>query len=474
MSSTFDYSEVVYQELLNLVRDCSLIGISTFTNYYYHAVKVTKRLKAEYPEKKIVWGGVHATVSPETSIRYADMVCLGEGEETVLEIANRISLNMSVEDVIGTWTKSGDGSINKNPIRPLEENLDKYPYQDYDFSTMYTIYEDGHLRALTLEKMKSPFWMGIDDEYFGLKSTENYQYLTLGARGCPYECTYCCNNCYRRLYEGKGRLLRWRSVEHIIKELETVIKQYPFVNFISFFEDDFLARPIASINEFCHSYRSRIGLPFKCNFHAYGVTEEKISLLSDAGLICVEMGLESGSARTNREVFKRRYDPLRFMEATEILAKFPNIKTFYDIILDNPFETEGDMRETLMLMTKLAKPYNVSAFSLTFFPGTELYYRAIDERIITGDLEEIANKKNNKRYNNRRYIKQLFLSANLVDTRLGRALFSLASNPTLMRMLGSERLDNIMNPVMDILHKPARLLYKASRTLLKGQNKATL
>lgn len=441
------YSKEVLEELVEHVKDCDIIGFSVFTNYYFPAAKLSAFLKEKFPEKTIVWGGIHATASPETSIKHADVLCIGEGEETVLELAKNLSENKMVDNILGTWVKKKDGTVIKNEARMLEQNLDKYPYQDYEYSHMHLI-RQNHIVPVTPEMMKELLHMGsAGQQYFGLKQKESFQYLTMTARGCPFSCTYCCNNAYKKIYTGKGKWLRSRSIEHVIGELKYILKKYGYVNFISFFDDDFCARPNEFINQFCDVYQKEINLPFKCNLHTYGVNKEKIQKLVTTGLTSVEIGLQSGSERVHKDIYKRGFNQKIFLDAAKILADFPQIITYYDVILDNPYETEEDTSLTIKFLAKLPKPFHLSCFSLTFFPGTEMYDRAVADGLVNpNDLTTISGKINNRLYFNNAYSKMLILLSGKT-TPLITPVFTVLGHPAFIKLLSGKKTDEILQKV---------------------------
>lgn len=444
---TGKYSKAVREDLAALVRDCDVIGISVFTNFFFRAAELSEFLKERYPEKTIVWGGIHATVSPETAIQHADVICLGEGEETALELLQMASQKKQRTDVLGTWVKTKNGII-KNDARPLEENLDKYPYQDYDASHMHVI-KDGRIVPVTEEMLKEILHLGAHAKaYFGLDTEENYQYLTLTSRGCPFQCAYCCNNAYRRLYAGKGRWLRSRSIGHVMGEIEDFVKKHGYVNFISFFDDDFLARPNEFFTEFFDEYDKRIHMPFKCNLGAFSVNREKFKRLYDSGLTNVEVGLQSGSGRVHKEVYLRPFIPGKFLESARIMAEFPRVIKYYDVILDDPYEDERDMYETIKFLSSMPKPFHLSCFSLTFFPGTALYDRAVADGIVDpSNLKPISDKKNNKLYYNNAYSKILILAAGKADPKF-KFVFTVAGLPFFLKLFSLPLFDSLFQKVL--------------------------
>ena len=440
------YPESVLEDLAKLVEDCDVIGFTVFTNFYFRAAELSGFLKNKHPDKPIVWGGIHATVSPESSIKHADIVCLGEGEETALEIMRMVSEKKFRTDVLGTWVKTKEG-IMKNDMRRLEENLDAYPYQDYEPSHMHVI-KNGRIVKVDESLLKEMLHLGSQaKEYFDLDSDENYQYLTLSTRGCLYQCAYCCNNAYQSRYAGKGRWLRSRSIKHVIGELVEFRKKHGYVNFISFFDDDFLARPNEFILEFFDEYDQQVGLPFKCNFGAFNVNRIKIKRLYDSGLKNCEMGLQSGSERVHKEVYFRPFLAKQFMEAAKLLAEFPII-TYYDVILDNPYETEEDLSKTIVFVAGMPKPMQLSCFSLTFFPGTALYNRAVSDGLVDAEnLEPISSKKNNALYLNNAYSKMLVLAAGKTPPYL-QPLYKIAAQPAFLKAFSKPLPDRIFAKIL--------------------------
>ena len=135
-------------------------------------------------------GGIHPTVDPENTLndKNIDMVCLGEGEEALVELCDKMDSGRDHRKVDSIWVKD-NGSIVRNNIRLLSDNLESRPFPDrsiFDFKKL----SDTRLGMLTV----------------------------LAGRGCPYDCTYCCNHQYRKLYPNAGKYVRFRDPEAIIQE----------------------------------------------------------------------------------------------------------------------------------------------------------------------------------------------------------------------------------------------------------------
>ena len=96
--SRLHYPQVVLDDVTELCQDAGLVGLSLMTNQFLQAVAVTEHLKRELTVP-VIWGGVHPTVSPEECLVYADMVCVGEGEETLIELVDRLAQGESYHDL---------------------------------------------------------------------------------------------------------------------------------------------------------------------------------------------------------------------------------------------------------------------------------------------------------------------------------------------------------------------------------------
>jgi radical SAM superfamily enzyme YgiQ (UPF0313 family) len=164
----------------------------------------------------------------------------------------------------------------------------------------------------------------------------------------------------------------------VIRELEEVVRHNPQVEYINFQDDCFLASPEEYFEEFCDKYKKRVATPFIIRTLPLYVTRDKLRLLKESGLSWISLGLESGSDRVCREIYKRKSLSADFLKAAEIVKEF-DLAAFYDIITDNPFETEADSLETINVLMKTPKPFFVEFFSLTLYPGTELYEKAQSE-----------------------------------------------------------------------------------------------
>ena len=162
-----------------------------------------------------------------------------------------------------------------------------------------------------------------------------------------------------------------RSVDNIIKELQEAKRNLPFVKIFLFEDDAFFIIPEETIREFGKKYKELIKMPLAITGAAPStLTREKLAILVDAGLISLRMSIETAAKKT-KKFYKRPASNIQVLKAARLLGEYNNYaKIFYNIILDSPWDTDEDLTETLMFMSKLPTPYELWLCSLVFFPTT--------------------------------------------------------------------------------------------------------
>jgi radical SAM superfamily enzyme YgiQ (UPF0313 family) len=341
-----------------------MVGISLRSSYFKIASEITKKINEDL-SVPVIWGGTHPTIAPEECIQVADLICLGEGEDPVLELAERISNSQDYTDIRNLWIRK-NGHLIKNELRPLIQDLDSLPFPDYGDENTYFI-ENGQISS-------------------GDPVLQTYNLNILASRGCPYHCSYCCNSIFNSLYDGKGPRIRRRSVENVMKEIHALKDRFPNLRRIDFIDEVF-AWDRKWTSSFIERYSKEIQLPFQCAQHPNMVNQETLRLLRDAGLERVEVGVQSGSERIRKEYFERPVSDRRLFEASRLLNQM-GIVPFYDFIVDNPFESEEDRKQGLEFLLKLPRPFHLHVFSLIFFPNTIITRRALTAQLISKDQVE--------------------------------------------------------------------------------------
>jgi radical SAM superfamily enzyme YgiQ (UPF0313 family) len=451
------YTQNLLEEVCELCKDSCLIGISFMTYFFDRAVQLTQALKRRH-DIPVIWGGIHPTLRAEEALEYADMVCIGEGEDALLELTEKIEKGQDYSDVKNVWVKR-NGKVIKNPLRPLIKDLDTLPFIDFDLDEHYCY---DHVKDSVRE---------IDDLFLeellqlrpDLKGNFQICYRTMTDRGCPHRCTYCSISVQKELYQGQS-FFRKRSVENVVKELGQIKKRFPFVETVQFFDDTFFSRSTSDIHKFSAMYKEFIGLPFHAQCSPGTITEEKLDALVEAGLIYTEMGIQTGSKRIKR-LYNRKESNREIIDAAKIIHKHRDklLLPDYHVILDNPWETEDDTLDTLHLILDLPRPFCLKLSTLQFFPGTKLYLKGKEDGFFKNHIREIYRVPFLAPQN--RYVD--FLVYLTTFQWIPRKAFLILASPRLVRLLRRDSLRPVYQQAYILLEK-LRLVSKGIGALMRG------
>ena len=303
-----------------------LVGMSLVTGAHARAC----RRAAAIRERGVptIAGGPHATFAPEEVLGSGafDYVCLGEGEQPLLDLLGALARGGEVRGIPNIWSRGGP----RPRIRAPVPDLDRLPFVARDFMAE----EDGVVHVLT-------------------------------QRGCPYSCSYCTAGALRQLYRGH-RYRRRRSVASVMRELSELGE----INYVVFLDDTFTVDP-DWLDEFCRAYGQGVGAGFSINAHAETVNPELLRKLADAGCRHAVFGVESGNPRVRRDVLNRRVDDRQIVEAFR-WSRRAGIMTTANYMIGLPDEGPSDVEQTLALNARL-DPDDLQCFVFYPYPGTRLH-----------------------------------------------------------------------------------------------------
>lgn len=284
-----------------------------------------------------VFGGPHPTVFPEVIYEDGvDVVCRGEGEGAILDLAQRLSEGVSLRNILNLWVKEGE-TIFKNALRPLISCLDDLP-------------------------------LPSRRQWPGLAPWEREKMHILTGRGCPYSCSFCFNPSYNDLYGGGWAKIRKRSVSEVFKEILSFREEFP-LKFI-FFDDDVFVLPKGWLREFSARYAGEIGLPFFCQVRADLIDEEVVWLLQQAGCHGVSMGLETAHDETRSRILGKEISLEEYRRAA-FLIKAAGIRLKTSNMICIPGVSLREDLKTIALNADLGVDY-ASANCLAFYPKTKI------------------------------------------------------------------------------------------------------
>ncbi|MBN1879768.1 B12-binding domain-containing radical SAM protein [bacterium] len=356
-----------------------LLGVSLMSSHWRRVIGMHTAIRSAC-RCPIIWGGIHPTISPDECLEYADMVCIGEGEKPMLELVKAISEDKDFQSIPGIWVKRTDGSIIMNSPAPREDNLSSLPFPDHEDSA-HRIFHGGRIQTID-DGIWRCYIPGFMDTHYVMSS-----------RGCPHNCTYCCNSALRTITHGP--YLRRRSPEHFIGEMTEIKAKYPNLKGFVFMDDSFFYGDRTWFESFCSLYLNNIDLPFFCWANPIAVTKEKIDMLVPAGLVGVHVGLESGSARVSNDIYQRKVTQDQFYKCMNILHENRRqiVDIRVDVITDNPYETEEEVADTVSVLSYLKKPFFVGIVSLIFYPKTMLEQCAIRDGLVGEGNDKLYNEE---------------------------------------------------------------------------------
>jgi radical SAM superfamily enzyme YgiQ (UPF0313 family) len=331
-----------------------LVAFSAVSDYYQWICAVAAELKSK-SKIPTVFGGIHVTALPAKTLQkpFVDYAVIGEGEYALLDLANALQNGGDVSEIPNVWSKS-NGAIIKNPPRLPIADLNSLPFPD---------------KSIFVEEV--PIYSEI--------------YYVLTSRGCPYACTYCCNNILHRLYGGR-KFLRKRSPQNVIDELKFAQKAYPF-KMVFFVDDDFISNK-RWLKEFLEIYKREIGTIFRCIGSARRIDDEVASMLAGAGCKRIQIGIQTWNEELKRKVCHRNETNEQVAQACRAI-KQAGIYLDVDHIFGLPMHQEADYIEAVRQYARV-RPNHINCFWMRYYPGTQIIDIARRENLLSEkDIEAI-------------------------------------------------------------------------------------
>jgi len=352
---TADFEEDVEAAVLAGPRPL-FVGISSMTGTQIRGgLRAARVVRQVAPDVPLVWGGVHPTLCPDSTLKHplCDIVVRGEGEITAVELADRLLGEDDLSRVAGLGFKR-DGEAVWTASRPLIENLDAIPRPDYDLIPM----EHYFTRA---------------------PSTGEAQLQLVTSRGCPFDCEFCYNQKFNE------RRFRYHSSERVVSDIKYLVQRFG-VNAL-FIEDDYFFGHPKRVEDICDRLIEAkldllIQVPCRIDY-LYRRSPEMLEKLYRAGFRELWIGVESGSEQRLKEIMKRT--TLEQVREVNRLLAGSNVYAKYGFMAGFPNEDREETLQTVDFMFELLRENPNAGVApvavYTPYPGTTLYDKA---RLIYG------------------------------------------------------------------------------------------
>ena len=328
-------AQVDKRDISAVVEDISpdIVGITCVTSTYNDAVIIAQEIREIY-EGLLLMGGPHVTFQDSQALFEApiDVVVRGEGEQTILELADHVKKGRKLDTIRGIT-----------------------------FSKGRSIVQTGERDTIHLDDLPLPARHLLPMSEYGKTSRETH---ILTSRGCPYGCIFC--TC-TALSKGK---VRHRTPQYVLDEVDHVIDSYAFDR-INFFDDTFTLSE-SVVKKLCKGLKER-NVKWSCETRIDRVTQELIEEMGDSGCYRIFFGAESG----NQELLNslRKGTHVDRIKTVMTWCRENNIVAVPSFMLGLPLDTEKSINETIAFASSL--PCEVIwFFCLTPFPGTPIFEKA--------------------------------------------------------------------------------------------------
>ncbi len=334
-----------------------LLGISVMTHNRHDSIRLAELAKALNPDCFVVLGGPHATHRCReilASSPCVDVVVLGEGEESLLELAELVARGekAALPGVKGiAFRREGRVVVTDQRLPFLDLDLLPPPYEGFQ----------GGINVDLRRQLE----------------------FLITSRGCPAACTFCSSPHFW------GKSLRFRSPQNMVAEIRAIRDRYGLIYFS--IRDDTFTADRKRVMEFCRLLlEERLYILWNCQSRVSAVDEEMLLRMRRAGCDCIQYGVESGSPALLKTLGKR-ITPQQIVQAAEITRRV-GIRLSIYLMTGIPGETERELKETLRVLQGV-KADDGQVSPLAYYPGTHLQKEAVRRGEIPADLFERSTEE---------------------------------------------------------------------------------
>lgn len=319
-----------------------LVAVTALTPTIDKALQTAELAKKTCPQATVVMGGYHPTFNYQEMLEkdYVDIVIMGEGEYTLLELVQTLEEGGDLKNVKGIAYQDV-----VTPPRPLIADLDELPFPA------------RHLLPM---------------DHYKILNMKLHTATLISGRGCPMQCSFCASAALH------GNKLRMRSAQNVVDEMEHLIKDHD-AGMIAFMDDTFTLKP-SRVAEICDEIIKRdLDTYWGCTARVDTLSDELLQKLSDSGCITLFLGVESADQQQLDRVNKQiTIDKIR--QAFK-LSRENDIRTIASVVLGMPGDTKESIERTIKFVRELNPSY--ALFSLaTPYPGTRFYQEAVQDNLI--------------------------------------------------------------------------------------------
>jgi len=319
-----------------------LVAVTALTPTIAKALQTAELAKKTCPQATVVMGGYHPTFNYQEMLAkdYVDIVVMGEGEITLLDLVETLDDGGDLKNVQGIAYEGG-----VTPPRPLINDLDELPFPA------------RHLLPM---------------EHYKILNMKLHTATLISGRGCPMQCSFCASAALH------GNRHRMRSPGNVVDEMEHLVDDHN-AGMIAFMDDTFTLKP-SRVEAICEEIKERdMDVFWGCTARVDTLSGPLLHKMSDSGCITMFLGVESADQQQLDRVNKQiTIDKIR---SAFKLARENDIRTIASVVLGMPGDTRSSIERTIKFAREINPSYAV--FSLaTPYPGTRFYQEAVQNNLI--------------------------------------------------------------------------------------------
>jgi radical SAM superfamily enzyme YgiQ (UPF0313 family) len=341
-------------EIQEIVREFNpaLAGFSSYTANMASVSALAAAVKRELPRTLTVIGGIHASYLPEATLKdpNLDLAVIGEGEETLNELARTLAEGGAHETVAGLAFRR-NGKVCLTPARPQIEDINTLPW---------------------------PAWQLINFKRYFLASTravtDKPAFSVMSMRGCAYSCSFCSHSfCYKSV--------KLRNPADFVDEIQ-FLKETHGIEEFQFEDSTFTCLPDRA-REICALIVARkLDITWNCNIRADNMTDDLFAALREAGCRRVLLGVEAGTQAMLDSM--RKGITLDAARRAVAWAKKHGIRVNAAFLIGTPGETLESAWAAYRFALELNTDYAMFS-ALVPSVGSELFDTAVSAGIIRPD-----------------------------------------------------------------------------------------
>lgn len=338
-----------------------VIGLSIlFSTAHKSSLHIAAALKERWPGAPIVIGGMHATNAVEALLesRNVDYVCRGEAESIISSFVQSIIEKGVAEGIPGIVDRTRLDTDRRGALAesaPLINNLDEIPFPAWHLLPMDEYVYAKYSRSKRIDTI-----------------AHDGEATVVTTRGCPFHCTFCAS------WTVHGRLMRYRSIDNVLKELEILKERYKISWVMP--EDDLFTVNKPRIIELCNAiadrFKKTLHFQFSNGLSVATLDEDVIRAMINMGMTLANIAVESGSPYVQRHIIKKNCKLDRARRVVSACRELgARVRVFF--IFGFPGETREMMQETIDFAHSLPSDWTVFSVAAPLI-GTEMHQEMID------------------------------------------------------------------------------------------------